>query len=161
MILVNTFLCCFYRLFERVLLSRLSSIVERSISQSWAGFRGGRSTAEQVVALTSLIEAGFNCKMKTGAVFVDLSAAYDTVWRDGLLYKIAHLVRDRKIVKTFVLYDRQPQIFCALGWPVESNVWTEKRCASGVGNCTNAFQLLWSQTAHFVGGCWQVRDKFI
>ena len=37
--------------------------------------------------------------MKTGAVFVDLSAAYDTVWRDGLLYKIAHLVRDRKILK--------------------------------------------------------------
>jgi hypothetical protein len=33
------------------------------------------------------IEAGFQHQLKTGAVFVDLTAAYDTVWREGLMIK--------------------------------------------------------------------------
>jgi hypothetical protein len=34
------------------------------------------------MALTTHIEAGFKHQLKTGAVFVDLTAAYDTVWRE-------------------------------------------------------------------------------
>jgi hypothetical protein len=47
------------------------------------GFRQHRSCTEQVMALTTHIEAGFQHQLKTGAVFIDLSAAYDTVWREG------------------------------------------------------------------------------
>jgi hypothetical protein len=39
------------------------------------------------MALTTHIESGFQCQLKTGVVFLDLSAAYDTVWRDGLMLK--------------------------------------------------------------------------
>ena len=46
-----------------------------------AGFRKGRDTTEQIVGLTSFIETGFEQMVKVGAVFVDLSSAYDTVWR--------------------------------------------------------------------------------
>jgi hypothetical protein len=34
------------------------------------------------MALMTHIEAGFQHQLKTGAVFVDLTAAYDTVWRE-------------------------------------------------------------------------------
>jgi hypothetical protein len=34
---------------------------------------------EQVLALTSHLEAGFERKLKTGTVLIDLTAAYDTV----------------------------------------------------------------------------------
>jgi hypothetical protein len=37
------------------------------------------------MALTTHIEAGYQHQLKTGAVFVDLTAAYDTVWREGLM----------------------------------------------------------------------------
>jgi hypothetical protein len=37
------------------------------------------------LALTSHIEAGFQRKLKTGVVFIDLTNSYDTVWRDGLM----------------------------------------------------------------------------
>ena len=41
--------------------------------------RIGRSTCDQVAALTTFIENGFQQNLKTGAVFLDLTAAYDTV----------------------------------------------------------------------------------
>ena len=43
-----------------------------------AGFRHGKSTVDQVVLLTQNIEDSFEAKKKAGAVFVDLTAAYDT-----------------------------------------------------------------------------------
>jgi hypothetical protein len=53
-----------------------------------AGFRKGRSTCDQVTALTTFIENGFQENLKTGTVFLDLTAAYDTVWHTGLLAKL-------------------------------------------------------------------------
>ena len=72
-------LCCLYKLLERVTLTRLTPILDPTIPKEQAGFRQQRSTAEQVIALTSYIETGFERKKKTGAVHIDLSAAYDTV----------------------------------------------------------------------------------
>jgi Reverse transcriptase (RNA-dependent DNA polymerase) len=56
-------------------------------------------TSEQVLALTSHIEAGFQRKLKTGAVFIDLTAAYDTVSREGLLLKFMRVVPWAKLAK--------------------------------------------------------------
>ncbi|KAJ8356768.1 hypothetical protein SKAU_G00195620 [Synaphobranchus kaupii] len=50
--------------------------------------RKDRSTGEQVLALTTYIENGFESKLKTGTVFLDLTAAYETIWHKGLLLKI-------------------------------------------------------------------------
>ena len=38
--------------------------------------------------LTQGIENGFQQKMKTLAVFVDLTKAFDKVWKEGLLFKL-------------------------------------------------------------------------
>jgi len=42
-------------------------------------FQHGRSTVDQVILLTQDIEDSFSANKKTGAVFVDLTAAYDTM----------------------------------------------------------------------------------
>lgn len=39
------------------------------------------------------MENGFQQKAKSGAVFLDLSSAYDTVWTRGLLHKMAKIIR--------------------------------------------------------------------
>ena len=39
-------------------------------------------------ALTTYIENGFQRNLKTGAVFLDLTAAYDTIWHTGLLVEL-------------------------------------------------------------------------
>ena len=78
-----------YKLLERLALQRISPTVEGLLSPDQAGFRKGRSTCDQVAALTNVIENGFQQNLKTGAVFLDLTAAYDTVWHTGILYKLS------------------------------------------------------------------------
>ena len=71
-----------YKLLERTMLQRISPTVEDLLSVNRAGFRRGRSTCDQVTALTAFIENGFEKTMKTGAVFLVLTAAisaYDTI----------------------------------------------------------------------------------
>jgi len=74
-----------YKLLERLILHRVSPEVEKLLSPEQAGFRRNRSTCKQVAALTTHIENGFQQQLKTCAVFLDLTAAYDTVWHTGLL----------------------------------------------------------------------------
>ena len=78
-----------YKLLERLALQRISPTVKGLLSPDQAGFRKGRSTCDQVGALTTFIENGFQQKLKTSAVFMDLTAAYGTVWHTGLLYKLS------------------------------------------------------------------------
>jgi len=75
-----------YKLLER--LNRLIPFVEKHLIKEQAGFRPGRSTTGQLVKLTQHIKDGFHTKETTGAVFVDLTAAYDTVNHRLLLQKV-------------------------------------------------------------------------
>ncbi|MEL7309847.1 MAG: reverse transcriptase family protein, partial [Pseudomonadota bacterium] len=77
------------KVFERIVLNRINPFVDSTLDISQAGFRKGRSTQEQVLALTTHIENGFQRKEKTGAIFLDLTSAYDTIWHEGLLTKIS------------------------------------------------------------------------
>jgi len=81
-----------YKLYERLLLQLLGPIVDKQLPVSQAGFRPGRSCDEQVLSFTTHVENGFQEKKKTGAVFLDLSAAYDTVWHTGLALKLSKIV---------------------------------------------------------------------
>ena len=77
-----------YKLLERLVLQRISPTVETILSPDQAGFCRNRSTCDQVAALTTFIENGYQQNLKTGAVFLDLTAAYDTVWHTDLLAKL-------------------------------------------------------------------------
>ena len=54
---------------------------------------------DQVVLLRQNIEDSFEAKKKAGAVFVDLTAAYDTVWHCGLTCKLLRLLPDKHMVQ--------------------------------------------------------------
>jgi len=94
-------LCCFYKLMERVILNRWQKQMEEALPASQSGFRKDRCTTEQALAFTSLVESGFERQDRTGAVFVDLTAAYDTVWNEGLLLKLARVVKCRETLRLF------------------------------------------------------------
>ena len=54
---------------------------------------------DQTVFLTQNNEDSFEAKKKTGAVFVNLTAAYDTVWHRGLTWKLLTLLPDKHMVR--------------------------------------------------------------
>ena len=77
-----------YKRLERLLLNRIAPIIETHLIEEQAGFRPGKSTIGQLLNLTQHIEDGYQKKKIAGAVFVDLSAAHDTVNHRLLLQKI-------------------------------------------------------------------------
>ncbi|GFR83311.1 RNA-directed DNA polymerase from mobile element jockey-like [Elysia marginata] len=80
-------LCILYKLYERMIMARMSLTVEENLTPDQAGFRPGRSTCGQLLNLSQYIEDGFEEKRITGTVFVDLTAAYDTANHKILLLK--------------------------------------------------------------------------
>jgi hypothetical protein len=77
------------RLFENILLARiLHEVNVRGLMRDEQfGFRPKHRTSLQLVCLDERITRNFGEKRLTGAVFLDVAKAFDTVWMDGLLYK--------------------------------------------------------------------------
>ena len=94
-----TLLCVPYKILERLIYARIEPIVDPLLPGEQAGFRHGKSTVDQVVLLTQNIEDSFEAKKKAGAVFVDLTAAYDTVWHRGLTCKLLRLLLDKHMIR--------------------------------------------------------------
>jgi len=69
------------------------------LPQEQAGFRHRRSTVDQVTLLTQDIEDSFSAKKKAGAVFIDLTVAYDTIWHCSLTCKLLRLLPGRHKVR--------------------------------------------------------------
>ena len=92
-------LCVSYKILERLIYARVESLIDPLVPKEQAGFRCGKSTVDQVVLLTQNIEDSFEIKKKAGAVFVDLTAAYDTVWHRGLTCKLLRLLPDNHMVR--------------------------------------------------------------
>ena len=70
---------------KHIVSRRLQHHLEKNglLSPSQSGFRKNSSTEDQVTLLTQDIENGFQQKMKTLAVFVDLTKAFDKVMEGG------------------------------------------------------------------------------
>ena len=92
-------LCVPYKILERLIYARVEPLIDPLLPKEQAGFRRGKSTVDQVVMLTQNIKDSFEAKKKTGAVFVNLTAAYDTVWHRGLTCKLLRLLPDNHMVK--------------------------------------------------------------
>ena len=87
-------LCHTYKLFERLILNRIAEHVDAKLIPEQAGFRPGKSCTSQLLNLTEHIEDGYEKRLITGAVFVDLSAVYDTVNHRLLLSKVLEMTGD-------------------------------------------------------------------
>ena len=59
--------------------ARVEPLIHLLLLKEQARFWRGKSTVDQVVLLTQNIEGSFESKKKAGAVFVNLTAAYNTV----------------------------------------------------------------------------------
>ena len=72
-------LCVPSKLYECLIYNHIQPIAESVLPKEQAGFRPGYSSQDHVVSLIEDIKCAFDKKLKAGIVFVDLSAAYDTV----------------------------------------------------------------------------------
>jgi hypothetical protein len=94
------------KLFEKILLSRI--LIEVSgrglLRDEQFGFRPKHSTTLQLARLVERVTRNFGEKRLTGAIFLDVAKAFDTVWVDGLLFKLAALNFPSYLVKIISSY---------------------------------------------------------
>ena len=122
-------LCHLYNLFERLILNRLGLITEQHLIPEQAGFCPGRSCTSQVLNLTQYIENGFEKNQPTGVVFVDLTAAYDTVSHRLILNKLYKMTSDIHLTK--LATPRKQTFLCRAEWKAQQVEDTEKWSPSG------------------------------
>lgn len=79
------------KLLEKVIHIRLTDHIERIglIPHFQFGFRKGHSTCHQLQHLVEQIEDSFEQKQYTPILFIDVAQAFDSVWHNGLKYKIS------------------------------------------------------------------------
>jgi len=98
-------LCVHFKILERLIYARVEPIINPLLSQGQPNFRHGRSAVDQVTMLTQDIKDSFSAEKKAEDVFVDLTAAYDIVWRRGLTCKLLRLLPDRHMIVEMI-YNR-------------------------------------------------------
>ena len=88
------FYSCLGKLFCSILNQRLLEHVQLLdiLHKSQIGFLANNRTADHVLKLRTLIDKYVNChQTKVYACFVDIRKAFDSVWHDGLLYKLLQI----------------------------------------------------------------------
>ena len=95
-------LCIPYKILETLIYTRIERVIDPLLPREQAVFQRGRSTVDQVALMIPEIKDCFSAKKKAGAVFVDLTAAYDTVWHRGLACKLLRLIPNRYLVRMII-----------------------------------------------------------
>jgi potassium voltage-gated channel Eag-related subfamily H protein 8 len=78
---------CLCKLLEKIVNTRLMWFLETEgvIGIEQSGFRGNRSTTDQLTRLECALRGAISRQQHTVAVFFDIRKAYDTAWRYGLV----------------------------------------------------------------------------
>ena len=101
------------------LLSSLSKILEKNLKEKinnfidinnilpphQFGFRSGHNTSQPLIKIRNLVKNNFSAGKSTGMVLLDIKAAFDSVWHNGLIYKLKQVnfpLENMKIVKNFL-----------------------------------------------------------
>lgn len=76
------------KLFESIIYTRLKKSTKHLLKSEQFGFRDSHSTTQQLARVAEHISHRLNLKESTGMILVDIEKAFDTVWHDGLIYKL-------------------------------------------------------------------------
>ena len=95
-----TLLSCLGKVFTKIINERLELFAEtfKLIKDNQAGFRKKHSTTDHIFVLYSLIDICLRENRKLFVAWIDYAKAFDTVWRDGLWYKMTKANISTKII---------------------------------------------------------------
>ena len=82
----------FSKIFERIIYNRMIDFIERFniLSQTQNGFRKGMGTENALIDFVDFIHKGLTKKQNVGAIFMDLSKAFDLMDHNILKEKLEH-----------------------------------------------------------------------
>jgi len=93
-----TLLSCLGKLFDQILYNRLK-VSNIEINEAQCGFRQDYSTVDNVFVLQALISKSFMDKQTLYCAFIDLKRAFNSIYRQGLWYKLISSGYGGRLVK--------------------------------------------------------------
>lgn len=78
------------KLLEKIIHRRLYNFAMENgvVAQEQFGFKKGHSTVHQIRRITNIIHANKHQRHSTGLILLDIEKAFDTVWHNGLIFKL-------------------------------------------------------------------------
>lgn len=116
------------KLFERIILELLDyTYLEHErrnniIIPEQFGFRTEHSTVQQILRITENATLGFNTNRNTGMVLLDPEKAFDSVWHDGLLYKLIKTKTPNRILGIIDSYLQNRKFFVYVNGKCSSTI---------------------------------------
>lgn len=94
------------KVLERVILRRLLTHLHTNsiIPNFQHGFRSGHSTTTQLNNVVNKIKTGFQQKLSTGMILIDIEKAFDRVWHNGLLHKLVKIRTPHYLIKVIASF---------------------------------------------------------
>lgn len=94
------------KIIEKIINIRLSEFLTTNniLPHEQFGFRPNLCTVRQTTRLSNNIIKAFNKRHHTGAIFLDISKAFDRVWHEGLIIKMIRIGLSNQLVKIILEY---------------------------------------------------------
>ena len=91
------------KIFERFIYNKMFGFFldKGLISENQSGFKPGDSCINQLLSITHNIYKSFDDGYEIRGVFLDISKAFDTVWHDGLMFKLQENGISGSLLKVF------------------------------------------------------------
>lgn len=89
------------KILERIIYTKLSGFLTANsiIKAKQFGFRPGHSTVHQIKRIVNIINANKARRKSTGMVLIDMEKAFDSVWHNGLLFKLEKVGTPTYLIK--------------------------------------------------------------
>lgn len=102
------------KVYEDVLISRMKNedgLVE-GIPEHQFGFKVGHSAVNAVEVMNAEINEARRKRWMTGVISLDITKAFDGVWKEGLIYKVSELKLDKNVVGVIASFmnDRKAKV---------------------------------------------------
>lgn len=89
------------KILERIVYARLKNVIEEKnlLPSVQFGFRKGHSTIHQAIRIKKFITRNKSNKKSTGMILLDIGKVFDSVWHDGLIYKLMKMNLPRYLIR--------------------------------------------------------------
>ena len=105
---------CISKVFEKVVFNHVHHYLRQNslLTPKQSGFTPGDSTINQLIHVCHKIYNAFDDGDEVQAVFLDFSKAFDSVWHEGLVYKLGTMGIRGKLLSWFTSYlsDRKQKV---------------------------------------------------